>query len=401
MLRIIAATGSRLVAQRTTMSSAASTLHSSSTQRPTIRGIVFGKCEGRRCHWSGAGAAATRRRPTAAPEPSQRVYINAAAPHMQIHWAAPPPPDHADMDGTLTQAVIDFAEMRRRVAAVAQPPMESLTGGDILAIIGSWPAAQREAAHAAIASVEQQALRDMQLMPGVVELSAYLDVRACRVGRVQGSVRGVVTARLPPSLQSPPARASPPGGGGPERCVGANAATGAAACCCCMQGVGVPRALVTRNVSSSIDFFHAHHFTLPPFVPALSRDCIEPKPSPASLLHIAERWGVAPGELVMVGDSAKDDVRTPQKGVVVVVVFGGERSEMSVCVCERGRGPGLGGCLRQGLGRSRAGLPLRCRCMGVGGRVPSPFIPRTSGSRPHSCPLPLPCRLCAATGRGR
>ena len=92
MLRIIAATGSRLVAQRTTMSSAASTLHSSSTQRPTIRGIVFGKCEGRRCHWSGAGAAATRRRPTAAPEPSQRVYITAPAPPMQIHWAAPPPP---------------------------------------------------------------------------------------------------------------------------------------------------------------------------------------------------------------------------------------------------------------------------------------------------------------------
>ena len=60
--------------------------------------------------------------------------------------------------------------------------------------------------------------------------------------------------------------------------------------------------------AASIEFFHRHHFTLPPFTPALSREFAPYKPNPASLLHIAEKWGVAPEELAMVGDSAKDDV---------------------------------------------------------------------------------------------
>lgn len=82
------------------------------------------------------------------------------------------------MDGTLTQAVIDFAEMRRRVAAVGG--LDSLNG-DILAIIASWPPAQQAAAHAEIAAVEADALQRMQLMPGVLRLSSFLD--ASRVPR--------------------------------------------------------------------------------------------------------------------------------------------------------------------------------------------------------------------------
>lgn len=69
------------------------------------------------------------------------------------------------------------------------------------------------------------------------------------------------------------------------------------------------RALITRNVSRSVEFFHATHFTLPPFVPALSREFTPYKPHPASLLHIASHWEVPSSELVMIGDSAKDDVR--------------------------------------------------------------------------------------------
>ena len=60
--------------------------------------------------------------------------------------------------------------------------------------------------------------------------------------------------------------------------------------------------------AASVAFFHGSHFTLPPFAPALSREFAPYKPNPASLLHIAERWGVAPSELVMIGDSWKDDV---------------------------------------------------------------------------------------------
>ena len=69
------------------------------------------------------------------------------------------------------------------------------------------------------------------------------------------------------------------------------------------------RGLITRNVLRSVDHFHANHFPLPAFLPAISRECGHPyKPSPAALLHICSSWGIHPTECIMIGDSAKDDV---------------------------------------------------------------------------------------------
>jgi len=65
---------------------------------------------------------------------------------------------------------------------------------------------------------------------------------------------------------------------------------------------------VTRNVDSSVKFFHETAFPLPPFYPSLSREWRPYKPDPASLHHIADHWKVESSELVMIGDSAKDDV---------------------------------------------------------------------------------------------
>lgn len=39
------------------------------------------------------------------------------------------------------------------------------------------------------------------------------------------------------------------------------------------------------------------------------------QPHPAALQHIAQHWGIEPDELVMVGDSAKDDVRSLLRGM--------------------------------------------------------------------------------------
>lgn len=50
--------------------------------------------------------------------------------------------------------------------------------------------AQQEAAHAAIAEIEAQALRDMQLMPGVLELSQKLDERGVPRALVTRNVNG-------------------------------------------------------------------------------------------------------------------------------------------------------------------------------------------------------------------
>lgn len=44
------------------------------------------------------------------------------------------------------------------------------------------------------------------------------------------------------------------------------------------------------------------------FSPALSREFRPYKPDPAPLLHICSLWDVQPNEVIMVGDSLKDDV---------------------------------------------------------------------------------------------
>lgn len=44
------------------------------------------------------------------------------------------------------------------------------------------------------------------------------------------------------------------------------------------------------------------------FSPALSREFRPYKPDPAPLLHICSSWEVQPNEVMMVGDSLKDDV---------------------------------------------------------------------------------------------
>lgn len=163
---------------------------------------------------------------------------------------APPAP----ADGTLTEPVIDFADMRRRVGVGPT--------GDILEVIAGWPAAEQERARRVLAEIEREALERMRLMGGVVELCAELDRR------------------------------------------------------------GVPRALVTRNVKASVDHLHAHHFPLPPFAPAISRECgYAFKPSPEALLACAAEWGVDPAQVVMIGDSAKDDVASGRRAGAFTILL--------------------------------------------------------------------------------
>lgn len=64
---------------------------------------------------------------------------------------------------------------------------------------------------------------------------------------------------------------------------------------------------------------------LPPFVPAISRECQFPyKPSPEALLHIAKTWGILPSEVIMVGDSAKDDVVCGNRAGAVTILLNTE-----------------------------------------------------------------------------
>jgi HAD superfamily hydrolase (TIGR01549 family) len=152
-----------------------------------------------------------------------------------------------DMDGTLTVPCIDFRLMYRKVLGDNHPGVVSNSPIDILHEISGWSAEEQVQAYGIITEIEKGAHEKLQVMPGAREVCSFLDAHR------------------------------------------------------------IPRGLITRNVKDSVDFFHSR-FGLPPFRPALSREFTPYKPSPAPLLHICHVWGVSPSEVLMVGDSAPDDI---------------------------------------------------------------------------------------------
>lgn len=59
-------------------------------------------------------------------------------------------------------------------------------------------------------------------------------------------------------------------------------------------------------MKGAVDLFHQRFGMM--FVPALSREFRPYKPDPAPLLHICSNWNIPPNEVIMVGDSLKDDI---------------------------------------------------------------------------------------------
>ncbi|KAI5398102.1 hypothetical protein KIW84_063776 [Lathyrus oleraceus] len=154
-----------------------------------------------------------------------------------------------DMDGTLTVPVIDFVSMHKAVLGddeYHRIKASNPAGIDILKLIDHWPSHQQRRAYDTIARFEQDALDKLQIMPGAAELCNVIDSKKMR------------------------------------------------------------RGLITRNMKPAVDLFH-QRFGIT-FSPALSREFRPYKPDPAPLLHICSLWDVQPNEVIMVGDSLKDDV---------------------------------------------------------------------------------------------
>ncbi|CAL0299834.1 unnamed protein product [Lupinus luteus] len=154
-----------------------------------------------------------------------------------------------DMDGTLTVPVIDFQAMYKAVLGddeYRRMKDDNPSGIDILHQIENFSPEKQRHAYATIADFEREALDRLQIMPGAAELCGLLDSKKIR------------------------------------------------------------RGLITRNVKSSVDLFH-ERFGIT-FSPALSREFRPYKPDPAPLLHICAAWEIQPNEVIMVGDSLKDDV---------------------------------------------------------------------------------------------
>ncbi|XP_055813767.1 haloacid dehalogenase-like hydrolase domain-containing protein At2g33255 [Solanum dulcamara] len=154
-----------------------------------------------------------------------------------------------DMDGTLTVPVIDFQAMYRAVLGHDEylaVKSKNPSGIDILHHIESWSHDKQLRAYEVIADFEKQGLDRLQIMPGAAELCSFLDSRNIR------------------------------------------------------------RGLITRNVKDAVDLFHERFGVK--FSPALSREYRPYKPDPAPLLHICSTWEVQANEVMMIGDSLKDDV---------------------------------------------------------------------------------------------
>lgn len=157
---------------------------------------------------------------------------------------------------------VPYLDFAEMKRRVGVPPQ-----GDVLAALDSpeWSDERRAAALAAIAEMEAEALRHLALMPGAEALCRFLD------------------------------------------------------------GLGLPRAIVTRNASSSVAHFHEAHWGpatgLLPFRPALAREFRPYKPSPAAVLHICGEWGLEPAEVAVVGDSARDDVAAGNRAGAVTVLL--------------------------------------------------------------------------------
>eukprot|EP00244_Chara_vulgaris_P003400 TRINITY_DN16171_c0_g1_i1.p1 TRINITY_DN16171_c0_g1~~TRINITY_DN16171_c0_g1_i1.p1 ORF type:complete len:284 (-),score=19.63 TRINITY_DN16171_c0_g1_i1:207-962(-) len=119
--------------------------------------------------------------------------------------------------------------------------------GDLLKVIDTWQPVERQQAYDIIKEMELEALDKLKIMPGARALCEFLDSKNIR------------------------------------------------------------RGLITRNVRASVDHFH-RAFGMKDFQPALSREFEPYKPDPGPLIHICSVWGVHPSDVLMVGDSPKDDI---------------------------------------------------------------------------------------------
>lgn len=133
---------------------------------------------------------------------------------------------------------------------------------DILTHLAALPAEQGRAKHAWLLEHERELAVASKAAAGAVELVRELAARGCRLGILTRNARELAHVTL--------------------------------------QAIGIADCFAGVDV--------------------LGRDEALPKPDPEGLLHLAEAWGVAPGEMVMVGDYRFDLECARAAGVHSVLV---------------------------------------------------------------------------------
>lgn len=177
-----------------------------------------------------------------------------------------------DMDGTLTIPVLNFLEMRTRLGLSR--------GVDILPTVLSMPAEERERAMKIIQEMEEEASRQLQLQPGVLELLHMLAEH------------------------------------------------------------GIQRAIMTRNSVTATQVLldklqqelngNKHQYPhLEPgnmFSELVTREFEPCKPDPAAVFHICRQWGMEPVDVAVVGDDITDMKCCRNAGAAVGILLRNPRN---------------------------------------------------------------------------
>ncbi|KAK9481181.1 HAD-like domain-containing protein [Lipomyces japonicus] len=80
------------------------------------------------------------------------------------------------------------------------------------------------------------------------------------------------------------------------------------------------KAICTRNFETPVHHLLTTFLPEKLFHPIVTREFKPPKPSPAGLLHIAEKWNIEPRYLIMVGDSVDDMLAGHHAGMTTILL---------------------------------------------------------------------------------
>jgi phosphoglycolate phosphatase-like HAD superfamily hydrolase len=162
-----------------------------------------------------------------------------------------------DMDGTLIQPCIDFDSLRRRIYKIASEDAgRPIASGDVVTMVEDFSPSNRQRAQEVFRDIEAKALRDMKAMPGMLDICRYLDKHQ------------------------------------------------------------IKRAILTRNVASSIQFMQQKLISDEvEFYPLVARDTLDEhgnlilmKPNPEGIHYICRIWKCLSSQTIMIGDSDQDDI---------------------------------------------------------------------------------------------
>jgi HAD superfamily hydrolase (TIGR01509 family) len=159
-----------------------------------------------------------------------------------------------DLDGTLTEPLLDFDAMRAEIGLPPGPILEQLEHAD---------AATRARADEILRRHEREAIARATLADGCAEVLAHLGA------------------------------------------------------------LGIPMAILTRNVREVVDTF-SRMFGFS-FAAVYTREDGPPKPSPAGVLALCEKMGAVPAETLVVGDYKFDILAGRDAGCATVLVLGTHR----------------------------------------------------------------------------